>query len=137
MIRRFFAGVLLLYLWYTPYDDSEFLRFLLPAYPLLLAAAAAAFDALAPKADRPRTAAFAAVALILAVWGVWHGRQAFLTRGYEARYRAAARTAAALPENALFLSNLHSGSLRYYANRASRIVSIHPLALASSRARLF
>src|SRR5437016_34902 len=66
----FFAGVLLLYLWYTPYDDSEFLRFLLTAYPVLLAAAAAAFDALAPKADRPRTAAFAAVALILAVWGV-------------------------------------------------------------------
>jgi hypothetical protein len=113
----FFAGVLLLYLWYTPYDDREFLRFLLPAYPLMLAAAAAAFGVLAPKATRPRTTAFAAVALILAVWGVWQGRQAFLTRGYEARYRAAARIAATLPENALFLSNLHSGSLRYYAKR--------------------
>jgi dolichyl-phosphate-mannose-protein mannosyltransferase len=112
-----FAGVLLLYLWYTPYEDREFLRFLLPAYPLMLAAAAAAFDVLAPAARRPRAAAFASVALLLAVWGVWEGRQAFLTRGYEARYRAAARMAAALPENALFLSNLHSGSLRYYAHR--------------------
>jgi hypothetical protein len=113
----FFAGVLLLYLWYTPYDDREYLRFLLPAYPSMLAAAAAAFGVLAPKAQRPRATAFAAVALILAVWGVWQGRQAFFTRGYEARYRAAARMAATLPDNALFLSNLHSGSLRYYANR--------------------
>ena len=113
----FFAGVLLLYLWYTPYEDPEFLRFLLPAYPLLLAAAAAAFDALVPAVPRPRATAFAAVALILTAWGIWQGQQAFLTRGYEARYRAAARMAAALPENALFLSNLHSGSLRYYAQR--------------------
>ena len=113
----FFAGVLLLYLCYTPYDDPEYLRFLLPAYPLMLAAAAAAFGVLAPKAQRPRATAFAALALILAVWGVWQGRHAFLTRGYEARYRAAARMAATLPDNALFLSNLHSGSLRYYANR--------------------
>jgi hypothetical protein len=113
----FFAGVLVLYLWYTPYDDPQFLRFLLPAYPLMLAAAAVAFDRLAPTASRPRRSAFAAVALIFVAWGVWQGREAFLTRGYEARYRAAARMAASLPENALFLSNLHSGSLRYYAHR--------------------
>jgi len=113
----FFAGVLALYLSYTPYDDPEFLRFLLPAFPLMLAAAAAAFGVLAPAAPRQRTTACAAVALLLAVWGVWQGREAFLTRGYEARYRAAARMAATLPENALFLSNLHSGSLRYYAHR--------------------
>jgi len=113
----FFASVLLLYLWYTPYDDPEYVRFLLPAYPLMLATAAAAFDVLAPKAGRRRATAFAAIALILAVWGVWHGRYAFRARGDEARYRAAARMAATLPENTLFLSNLHSGSLRYYAHR--------------------
>ena len=61
------------------------------------------------------------------MWGVWEGRQAFLTRGYEARYRAAARMAASLPENALFLSNLHSGSLRYYAHRLTlRFESLAP-----------
>ena len=38
-------------------------------------------------------------------------------RDAEARYRVAAQFAASLPENALFLCNLHSGSLRYYANR--------------------
>jgi hypothetical protein len=113
----FFAGVLLLYLWYTPYDDPEYVRFLLPAYPLMLVTAAAAFDVLAPKAERRRATAFAAIALTLAVWGVWHGRYAFHARGDEARYRAAARMAATLPEDTLFLSNLHSGSLRYYAKR--------------------
>jgi 4-amino-4-deoxy-L-arabinose transferase-like glycosyltransferase len=113
----FFAGVLLLYLWYTPFEDPEYLRFLLPGYPLMLAAAAAAFDQLAPTAPRRRRTAFAAVALIVVVYGVWHGRSAFRTRGYEARYRAAAQIAATLPENAVFLSNLHSGSLRYYAHR--------------------
>ena len=113
----FFTGVLLLYLWYTPYDDREYLRFLLPSLPVMLAAAAAAFGALAPSAPRARAAAFAAVAVFLVVWGVWQGRDAFRTRGYEARYRAAARMAAALPENTLILCNLHSGSIRYYANR--------------------
>lgn len=113
----FFAGVLLLYLWYTPYDDPEYVRFLLPAYPLMLATAAAAFGALAPTAGRRRAPAFAAMALVLAVWGVWHGRYAFRAQGDEARYRAAARMAATLPEDTLFLSNVHSGSLRYYAKR--------------------
>ncbi len=113
----FFTGVILLYVSYSPFDDPEYLRFLLPAYPITLAAAAAAFGVLAPGDERRRATAFAAIALILAVWGVWHGRQAFRTRGDEARYRAAGRIAATLPEDALFLSNLHSGSLRYYAKR--------------------
>jgi asparagine N-glycosylation enzyme membrane subunit Stt3 len=113
----FFAGVILLYLSYSPFDDPESLRFLLPAYPITLAAAAAAFGVLAPKDERRRATAFAALALVLAVWGVWHGRYALRTRDDEARYRAAARIAATLPEDALFLSNLHSGSLRYYARR--------------------
>jgi len=113
----FFAGVLALYLWYTPYDDPEYVRFLLPAYPLLLATAAGTFGVVAPKTERRRATAFAAMALVLAVWGVWHGRYAFRAQADEARYRAAARMAATLPEDALFLSNVHSGSLRYYAKR--------------------
>ena len=113
----FFGAVLLLYLWYTPYEDREFLRFLLPGYPLMLAAAAAAFGLLAPAARRPRMAAFGVLALVLAVSGVWQGRDAFRMRDAEARYRSAARFAAALPDNAVFLCNQHSGSLRYYANR--------------------
>ena len=113
----FFGAVLLLYLGYTPYQDREFLRFLLPGYPLMLAASAAAFGVLAPTRPPARATAFATVALILATWGIWQGRGAFLMRDAEARYRAAAQFATSLPDNALFLCNLHSGSLRYYADR--------------------
>jgi hypothetical protein len=109
--------VLLLYLWYTPFDTWVYLRFLLPAYPMMLVVAAAAFGLLAPVEPRRRLAAFATVALALAVWGGWQGRAAFSVRKEEARYLAAARFATALPENAVILANQHSGSLRYYAHR--------------------
>jgi hypothetical protein len=113
----FFAAVLVLYLWYTPYEDPEFLRFLLPGYPLMLVAAAAALDVLAQGGPRLRTTVFVTAAVTLTVCGVWQGRSAFLMREAEARYRSAAEVAAALPENALFLSNQHSGSIRHYAHR--------------------
>ena len=113
----FFGGVLLMYLWYTPSSDWTSLRFLLPALPMLLVAAAASFGELAPSSPRTRRVAFAVVAIVLGVSGVWQGRGAFRTQAFEARYQAAARFAAALPDNAVFLCNQHSGSLRYYANR--------------------
>ena len=109
--------VFLSYLWYTPFDHWTYLRFVLPAYPLLLACAAAAFAFLAPSAPRPRALAFAALVVILGSWGLWQGRDAFNVRAQESRYLAAARFAKALPENAAILCNQHSGSLRYYANR--------------------
>lgn len=109
--------VLLLYLWYTPFDHWVYLRFLLPAYPMMLVAAAAAFGVLAPRDPRRRLAAFATAAVVLAAWGGWQARGAFSVQKEEARYLAAARFAAALPENAVILANQHSGSLRYYAHR--------------------
>ena len=113
----FFGGVLLMYLWYTPYPEWTFLRFLLPAFPVLLVAAAASFGVLAPSSPRTRRVAVGVVAIVLGISGVWQGRDAFRVQAFEARHRAAARFAAALPDNAVFLCNQHSGSLRYYANR--------------------
>jgi hypothetical protein len=111
------AAVVLSYLWYTPFDHWNYLRFLLPAYPLVLALAASAFTYLAPQAPRARAFAFAAVVVLLAGWGLWTGRTAFHVRSDEARYIAAGRLARELPESAVILCNQHSGSLRYYANR--------------------
>ena len=115
-----FSLVLLLsYLWYTPYDNWTYLRFLLPAYPLLLAAAAAVFTYLAPTAPRRRPLAFITLAVLLAAVGFWQGRAAFGVRADESRSLAAARFAAALPDNAAIICNQHSGSIRYYANRVT------------------
>ncbi|MBI4887487.1 MAG: glycosyltransferase family 39 protein [Acidobacteria bacterium] len=111
------AVALLSYLWYTPFDHWTYLRFLLPALPLMLASAAAVLMYLAPSAPRRRAAAVGVVAAIVAGWGVWTGRGAFHVRTEEARYIAAGRFAEALPYNAVILANQHSGSLRYYANR--------------------
>ena len=115
----FSLAVLLLYLWYTPFDHWTYLRFLLPAYPVMLVVSAAAFGLMAPKEPRRRVMSFAAVAVALAVWGGWHARSAFAVQADEARYVAAARFAAALPDNAVILSNQHSGSIRYYAHRTT------------------
>lgn len=109
--------VWLSYLWYTPYDHWTYLRFLLPAYPVILAAAATAFVIMAPPAPRHRALAVTALAAALVTWGVWQGQAAFCVRAEESRYLAAGRFATALPENAVILANQHSGSLRYYANR--------------------
>jgi hypothetical protein len=109
--------VLVSYLWYTPFDHWTYLRFLLPAYPMTLAAAAAAFGIMAPRAPRRRVLTFAAMAAGLVIWGLWHGQTAFRVRTEESRYLTAGRFAAALPDNAVILANQHSGSLRYYGNR--------------------
>jgi hypothetical protein len=111
------ATVALSYLWYTPFDHWTFLRYLLPAFPSMLALAAAAFALLAPRAPWRRALAFAALATVLAGWGLWTGRAAFRVRAEESRYIAAGRFATELPDTAVILCNQHSGSLRYYANR--------------------
>jgi 4-amino-4-deoxy-L-arabinose transferase-like glycosyltransferase len=113
----FSGAVLLSYLWYTPFDHWTYLRFLLPAFPPMLALAAAAFTLLAPRSERRRMFACAALIVVLATWGPWMGRAAFHVRAEESRYPAAGRFATALPGNAVILANQHSGSLRYYANR--------------------
>ena len=53
------ATVLLSYLWYTPFDSWTYLRFLLPAFPALLALAAAVVVTIAPPVSRRRALAVA------------------------------------------------------------------------------
>lgn len=115
-----FAAVLFLsYAWYTPFNEWTYLRFLLPAYPLLLGLAAATFASLAPGDGRPRAAAFLLLATTLVGWGVWQGRSAFRVREDQTRHRVAGYWAGGLPDNAVVISNGHSGSVRYYGNRVT------------------
>jgi hypothetical protein len=112
----FAACVLLSYLWYLPFDSWAYLRFLLPAYPMLLTAAAAGVLMLAHR-YRWSEGFVIALALLLVCSGLWQGGIAFRVAEGEARYRAAADVARTLPPNAVIISNLHSGSVRYYADR--------------------
>ncbi|MGH9146443.1 MAG: ArnT family glycosyltransferase, partial [Vicinamibacterales bacterium] len=63
-----FAVLLLLsYVFYAPFDHWTYLRFLLPATPLLFVMAVPTLDALLRRWERVRTIAFAAIVSILAV----------------------------------------------------------------------
>lgn len=112
----FAAAVLVSYLWYMPFDTWNYVRFLLPAYPMLLATASAALVALARRYNCP-TGAVLAAGLLVACLELTNARPAFTLASSESRYVAASEFAEHLPEEAVIVANLHSGSLRYYAHR--------------------
>ena len=117
LVLGFSAIVVASYLWYTPFSDWTYLRFLLPAFPLMLSLAASVFVVLTTRRPEWQKAMVTVLGVALAIWGGWVGRPAFHVRADEARYVAAGRIGAGLPDNAVILSNQHSGSLRYYAGR--------------------
>ena len=114
----FAAVVIGCYLGYFPFDAWWYLRFLLPALPVLLALAAwvacRAIGALAVHWRAPVT-----VVLILALASIYvqTAREglAFSLREGEQRYVRAGRYAAEhLPLRSVFICVQHSGSLRFY-----------------------
>lgn len=122
VLACFTAGVWISYLFYTPFDVWWYLRFLLPAIPALWVLAAMAGAILLARFAGPQRAA--AVGLLLAVpflaFRIEGLRRA---RIFESRISgvsylsAAAYIRTTLPENAVILTVLHSGSVRYYTNR--------------------
>ena len=115
----FALSVLASYLWYTPFDHWTFLRFLLPALPMLLTTAAATLVTLTRRYDLPNGVALSVGVLLVCV-GLWQGREAFSLAKVEARYRAAADVVSrAVPPDAVVICNEHSGSIRSYAGRTT------------------
>jgi hypothetical protein len=120
----FIATVFLSYLFYLPFDDWWYLRFLLPAYPPILVLSSVAlvrlltpFTRIAP--DAKGFAAAAAVALVAR-----HGVDYAVDRGAPNLWKAEQRylivgeyVAAALPERAALICMQHSGAARYYSGR--------------------
>jgi hypothetical protein len=112
----FALAVVLSYLWYLPFDQWMFLRFLLPAFPMLLATAGV--TVVLAAAPRPRLQPLAAAAVFFVLWtGWWRAEPAFSTAHDMARFRIAGEWARTLPENAVVISTMHSGSVRYYGHR--------------------
>jgi len=113
------------YLPYVVFEDWWYLRFLLPALPLVAILMVATIDACAARVS-PRTAGIvtAAVTLAVAVGLVYEARtrQVFRLAQLESRYvRAGGYVARRLPSNALVVTALESGSVRYYSGRPTLV----------------
>jgi hypothetical protein len=110
------------YVFYIPFDHWTYLRFLLPAIPLLLVTATAAVDTIAGvRTPRVHATALAMIATVLGLSYVHtavRGDAFTLRRLFADRYQEAAATVTAqTPRRAAVLCLLQSGSLRYYADR--------------------
>jgi hypothetical protein len=116
------AAVVASYIAYIPFDAWWFLRFLLPAYPPLLALTAAVLVAIATRMPAgTRVALVAIVLMLVARHGVTYAREraTFQTEG-EYKYAITGRYVAEhLPPRAMFFAMQHSGSVRYYSGRST------------------
>ncbi|MCX6537526.1 MAG: hypothetical protein NT151_01130 [Acidobacteria bacterium] len=114
----FAAVVVGCYLVYFPFEEWWYLRFLLPALPILLALAAwVALRAIGTLAMEWRAPLTVVVILALASIYVQTARegQAFALQEVAQRYVKAGRYAAEhLPPRSVFICVQHSGSLRFY-----------------------
>ena len=117
------AAVVAAYLPYVTFDDWSYLRFLLPALPLVVVLASAVVAAaVACLPGRWPAMALAGVGACLALISVHTARVrfAFDLRTSEAKFRVAGdfvRTA--LPPRSTVLTIWHGGSVRYYGDRQS------------------
>jgi len=114
-------AVTLSYVGYTPFDEWSYLRFLLPAFPPVLVAMAAAI--LWTRTWLPPAVGVTAVFVVvagLAGHGVGYlaAAGAGSLRNEARRYVAVARfVIEQTPRNAVYISLQHTGSLRYYSGR--------------------
>lgn len=109
------------YFAYTVFDDWWYIRFLLPALPILIVFMTIALFAIATRfsPSHGRVGAMVACAL-LASWymDVAARRHAMNLRTLEARFRVAGEYAGrALPASAIVLAVQHSGSVRFYGGK--------------------
>ncbi len=113
------AAVVFAYLAYPAFDAEWTLRFLIPAIPpLIVLASVVAYSLGSQMAERHRIVAFLVIAAV-AGSGVHTARshQAFDLE-HERRYAAIGHyIARELPERAVLLAMLHSGSANYYSGR--------------------
>jgi hypothetical protein len=122
--RWLFAGVALLiwisYLLYVPWDAWWYLRFLLPAWPMMTLGTASIAAVAYRSSSRGLRAAAIVVIAAIGVSGVTQAvrREAFAIARGEAKYVEIAKTVESLtgPDDVI-ISAQHSGSIRYYAGR--------------------
>jgi hypothetical protein len=113
--------VLALYLPYLVFDTWSYLRFLLPGYPMLLAAVSAVVVVGMQRMSPPPVARIVVTAITLGF--MWYGlsfarsHSAFRIRLYETRYVSTAEYIKRVPDRSILMALHHSGSIRYYTGR--------------------
>jgi hypothetical protein len=108
------------YLFYQPFQEWWYLRFLLPAWPALSVAAALAIERVRLSARPSAATALHAAAICAGAVGLSmaHSHGAFAIGAIERRYATVARLVDAHTEpSAVILTSQHSGTVRYYAGR--------------------
>jgi len=117
------ATVLLSYLFYSVFDAWWYLRFLLPAFPVvfvLMAASAVWLLERLPAAARAPLLVLLFVPLVVHEGQVTAARGVFRLQDGERRYADVGRyLRTATPSNAVFIAMQESGSARYYSGRLS------------------
>ena len=119
-----FAGALFLsYLFYLPFDSWTYVRFLLPAIPLLLILAASVIvTTVCRLPEHFRGATIVLVCALLAGWYVYRAQRLGIFKVAAGERRCVAvgeYLRYALPENGVVVSLLQSGSLRFYGHRST------------------
>ena len=125
LLLAFSAAVLLSYLFWGVFeiDNWFYLRFLLPAYPpLLVLSVVVAIEVPRRLASRKDVGLLASILLcaVAASWEMWItlDRRVLDLQLAERPYRDVGQYAArVMPREAIFIAGLHSGTIRYYANR--------------------
>jgi hypothetical protein len=117
------GAVVAAYLPYVTFDDWSYLRFLLPAVPLLLVLASSVVVSVAARLPT-RWPVVAVIVLGVTIAAIYvrtaKTRYAFDLRASEAKFRIAGEYVRdALPPRAVVLTIWHGGSVRYYGDRLS------------------
>jgi hypothetical protein len=118
ILLAFAAAVWACYLTYAPFESWDYLRFVLPSYPVLGVLGAVVLVGAARATPWPTLAVVTLTALLAAHGYRYMDRQrAFEIARAEARYRNVAEFAAGFGVRTAFVAMQHSGSLHYYAER--------------------
>jgi hypothetical protein len=116
-----FTIVLLSYLFYRPFDNWTYLRFLLPAYPLLFVAllSIANFNLFASRPGLKTVVILMVTAIVFGAHVKFMlDNHVFKTKALEQKYLTVTDyIQRSLPANAVFISHQYTGSIRYYTDR--------------------
>jgi hypothetical protein len=118
----FAAVVWLPYLLYMQFHDWGVLRFLLPSYPFMFALMLAAIHGSLEPRRAARRAAVVLVTIVVAGWHAMYVREhdvMTLANGEQRFAVAGEYVRTHLPSNAVILSMLHSGSIRFYSGHVT------------------